>query len=182
MLENKILWWSVGVILGLVIIPGFIFDWGRVFSSKQAAVSFTDCVARNYVVMESYPRQCKDATGQTFVEDIGNTLDKADLISIESPRPGEVISSPLTIVGQARGTWYFEASFPIVLRTLGGEVLVTGHAEALDEWMTNEFVPFKAVLEFGSIAEKDLILELKKDNPSGLPEHDDSVWIPVRLN
>jgi len=40
---------------------------------------------------------------------------KSDLIVVDEPRPLSVITSPLTVRGQARGTWYFEASFPLDL-------------------------------------------------------------------
>jgi len=72
--------------------------------------------------MESFPRKCSDG-GKVFVEDIGNTLEKSDLIRLDSPRPNEAITSPLTIRGTARGYWFFEASFPIRLVDEKGEVL-----------------------------------------------------------
>ena len=50
--------------------------------------------------------------------------------------------------------------------------------------MTEEFVPFSAVLEFVTPTAGDPELNrgtliLQKDNPSGLPEHDDALEIPV---
>lgn len=32
---------------------------------------------------------------------------KDDLIRLDSPRPSQVIKSPLTITGEARGYWFF---------------------------------------------------------------------------
>ena len=105
---------------------------------------------------------------------------KNDLISAGTPAPLEHISSPLSISGQARGNWYFEASFPIVLTDIDGNVIAQWYAQAQDEWMTTDFVPFKATLEFDApTTTKKGILILKKDNPSGLPEHDDELDIPV---
>jgi len=46
--------------------------------------------------------------------------------------------------------------------------------------MTKKFVPFERVLEFKkpiSGDKKKLIFE--KDNPTGLPEHDDALEIPA---
>ena len=43
---------------------------------------------------------------------IGNELEKADMIRVDAPRPNQVIQSPLTVKGEARGAWFFEASFP----------------------------------------------------------------------
>lgn len=150
--------------------------------------SFQECVDAGYPVMESYPRQCRTPDGELFIEDIGNELEKRDLIRIDSPRPNEEISSPLTIRGEARGTWFFEATFPVTLTDWDGLIIAEHYAEAQGEWMTEDFVPFEATLEFDSPYGEDSpdfmrrgALILQKDNPSGLPEHDDALEIPVRF-
>lgn len=40
--------------------------------NNQAITSFTDCANAGYPVMESYPRQCRSASGELFVEKISN--------------------------------------------------------------------------------------------------------------
>jgi len=75
--------------------------------------SFEECLSAGYLVLESYPRQCKTPEGTTLTEDIGNELEKADLIKVSNPRPNQIIESPLFIKGEARGNWYFEADFPV---------------------------------------------------------------------
>ncbi len=107
---------------------------------------------------------------------------KADVIQIATPAPGSVVTSPLSITGQARGYWFFEASFPIVVTDWDGLIIGEGYATAQGEWMTEEFVPFTAEVSFVLPAQtpyKNGTLILKKDNPSGLPEHDDALEIPV---
>jgi len=47
--------------------------------------------------------------------DFKDGVDKSDLIRVEIPEVGQIITSPVTIKGMARGTLFFEASFPIVL-------------------------------------------------------------------
>lgn len=119
------------------------------------------------------------------VENIGNAVEKADLIRVESPRPNQEIKSPLTIKGQARGNWFFEASFPVVLTDWDGKILAKGIATAKGEWMTKEFVPFEATLKFSveknNYSNKGTLI-LRKDNPSGLSEHDDVLEIPVIIS
>lgn len=61
----------------------------------------------------------------------------ADII-VDSPAPNAVISSPLTVTGTARGTWYFEASFPVRLLDDLGNELAVAPAQAQGDWMTNE--------------------------------------------
>jgi hypothetical protein len=111
---------------------------------------------------------------------MGNEAEKMDLIKITSPRPNDGISSPLTLTGEARGNWFFEASFPVVLTDENGIVVATGIAQAKGDWMTESFVPFEATLTFQKPAGSDKgILTLKKDNPSGLPANDDALIIPI---
>lgn len=142
--------------------------------------NFNDCVAAGNLVLESYPRQCNTADGQHFTEEVGNVLAMQDQIILTSPLPNDVITSPLTITGEARGTWFFEASFPVVLTNWDGLIIAEGIAEAQGDWMTEEFVPFTATLEFDIPDYKNNgSLILKKDNPSGLPEYDAALEIPV---
>ena len=69
-------------------------------------------------------------------------------IKLISPVVGQTINSPLSITGEARGTWFFEATFPVVLTNWDGLIIAEGYATAQGDWMTEEFVPFTAELEF----------------------------------
>lgn len=104
-----------------------------------------------------------------------------DLIRVTTPRSGETVTSPLTITGEARGTWYFEASFPVELLDANGNRIAIAPAQAQGEWMTEEFVPFKLALEFPKPSTPTGTLVLHRDNPSGLPEHDKEIRVPVRF-
>lgn len=107
---------------------------------------------------------------------------KPELICVSSPRSNQIISSPLVLEGQARGTWFFEASFPIRLFDANGKELGVAVAQAQGEWMTQEFVPFLATMEFETPTTATGALVFEKDNPSGLPEHADSLVMPVRFS
>lgn len=174
-------------LIGIIIITivGFVAWWqfGKGTEAPVATTSFEECVAAGNPVMESYPSQCSDGV-QTFTENIGNEIEKTDLIRLDSPRPNQSVKSPLTITGEARGYWFFEASFPVVLADWDGRIIAEGIATAEGEWMTENFVPFTATLEY--TLEPDIYstrgtLILQKDNPSGLPENDDALEIPVIL-
>ncbi len=112
----------------------------------------------------------------------GGDTSKANLIRVQTPIPNQTISSPLIIKGEARGSWFFEASFPVVLTDWDGKIIAQGIAQAKSDWMTNDFVPFTASLNF--TADKNAYskrgsLILRKDNPSGLPENDNALEIPI---
>lgn len=107
-----------------------------------------------------------------------------DLIVVTSPLPGATVSSPLTITGRARGTWYFEASFPVVLTDWDGRIIAQAPAQATADWMTEDYVPFSVTLTFDTPTSSPSVpdtgaLILKNDNPSGDPARDKSLEIPV---
>lgn len=148
--------------------------------SQMAVKDFHSCINAGNPAMESYPRQCRDSEGNLYVENIGNELEKQDLIRLDYPRPNAKISSPLIISGEARGPWFFEGDFPVVLTDWDGLIIAEGYATAEGEWMTEKFVPFTAELKFKKPEYKDNgSLILQKDNPSGLVSLDDSLEIPI---
>ncbi len=101
-------------------------------------------------------------------------------LKLTNLQPNQKISSPFTLSGEAR-LWYFEGSFPLRLEDNQGKTLATGIAQALDDWMTEDFVPFMADIEFTVNEPTAGVLILTKDNPSGLPQFDEQVEIPVML-
>lgn len=111
----------------------------------------------------------------------GNALEKYDLVRVSTPRPGTFVENPVLVEGEARGYWFFEADFPVRVLDVTGQELGIGIAHALDEWMTEEFVPFRASVQFMEPFSKEGVVVLEKDNPSGLQEHADELRIPVRF-
>ncbi|HXK34959.1 MAG TPA: Gmad2 immunoglobulin-like domain-containing protein [Candidatus Paceibacterota bacterium] len=105
------------------------------------------------------------------------------LIRVETPRLGDTIKSPLTIRGEASGGWFFEASFPIrLLDASGNEIpLSPPYIMTAADWMTTEFVPFESTHTFPAPTTETGTLILIKDNPSGLPEFNDQIEIPVQF-
>ncbi len=170
------------LLTSLLLLAAFLFGRQYWQSKKIRSIrSFEECGAL-YPIMESYPPRCATPDGRSFTQDIGNELDKIDKIQAENPRPNQMITSPLTIVGQARGMWFFEASFPIKLLDSNNNVIATGIAQAQGEWMTENFVPFTATLQFApqTIGSAGTLI-LQKDNPSGDPQRDESLRIPIRF-
>ena len=177
---EKSTWLGVGAIL-LVLVALYFFTMTN--REPQVAInSFDECVAAGNPVMESYPRQCRTPDGRLFVEQIA-AVPTSTMITVSEPLPNAVVSSPLIVRGEARGQWYFEASFPVELRDADGKQLAIFPAQAQGEWMTDEFVPFEGKLIWAatSTTATSGVLIFHKDNPSGLPEHDASVEIPVRF-
>ncbi|MFA5746610.1 MAG: Gmad2 immunoglobulin-like domain-containing protein [Candidatus Paceibacterota bacterium] len=179
---KKIIWLSAAAVMTVALaLTGLNY-----FTDKKvlpASVNnFEECAAAGYPVMESYPRQCKTPEGNNFIEYIGNEMEKQDLIRVDSPRPNQTVNSPLMVTGQARGTWFFEASFPVKIFDANGKQLGAIPAQAKSDWMTEDFVPFEAVLQFEVSETATGTIVLEKDNPSGLPQNADELRIPIRFD
>jgi len=102
-----------------------------------------------------------------------------DLIRVFSPQANEKVSSPLLIKGEARGFWFFEATFPVKLLDDKGNIIAQHYAQAKGDWMTEDFVPFEAELVFEAPTAQKGWLVLEKDNPSSLSENADELRIPI---
>ena len=186
-------------LLYILIAAAVVFALASIFmkSDKDMIVvtNFEECVAAGNPVMESHPRQCRHGE-ELFVEEIEEQVlvpnDEAPFytnasendIVIESLAPGDTVSSPLTVTGKARGYWFFEAIFPIDVVDWDGRIITTVGATAEGEWMTEEFVPFTATIEFETPEPGDPEVNrgkliFRRDNASGLPEHDAAVEVPV---
>jgi hypothetical protein len=100
-------------------------------------------------------------------------------VAVTFPQPGASVGKTFVVTGEAPGGWYFEASFPVQVRDKDGIVLASIPAQAQSDWMVDTLVPFKASIIITGSYKGDATLILLKDNPSGLPENDDSVEIPI---
>lgn len=116
------------------------------------------------------------------LEERATTYDRTDAetIVITGPMANATVSSPLTMTGEARGTWYFEASAPVTLTNAIGTQLSQSYVMTTSDWMTTDFVPFTGTITFppqpaGSLG----WLIFHKDNPSGEPINDASVSVPI---
>lgn len=105
----------------------------------------------------------------------------SERIVVDLPKPGEAVASTFTVVGKARGGWYFESSFPLRVLSSTGSLLKEMPVQADGEWMTAEFVPFSETVTLPADYKGAAILILKNDNPSGLPENDASISIPITI-
>ena len=174
------------IILMFVFALAFV-AWFYINSTQRVptplVTSFEGCSLAGYPIIETSPRQCN--TGKhIFIEAIKREVKKNDLIRVTVPQPNQKISSPITITGEARGNWFFEASFPVVITDWDGKIIGQGVAQAKSDWMTTDFVPFEATLTFkadSNAYNNKGTLILRKDNPSGLPKNDNSLEIPVVL-
>ncbi|MFZ3019937.1 MAG: Gmad2 immunoglobulin-like domain-containing protein [Minisyncoccia bacterium] len=145
--------------------------------------NFESCIKAGYPVQESFPRTCTDDAGNSYVESL-NAMTGAitnEKVHVFFPTPGIVVATPISFSGEAKGNWYFEGSFPVEVRDLTGKVVARAVARSEGDWMTDKFVPFEDEIAVPlSVDTGNLFLVLKKDNPSGDPERDEEVVIPIK--
>ncbi len=112
---------------------------------------------------------------------LGDKVQSSDII-IDSPLTNQLMTSPWTVEGKVRGSWFFEGIFPVRLLDAEGKEIASASAQAQSDWMTSSFVPFKVELKFDRVTTATGALILEKNNPSGLPENDKRIEVPVHLN
>jgi hypothetical protein len=114
-------------------------------------------------------------TGTTPVLE-GNTQ---DLVSV-SLTPGQEVSGTVQVTGTLKNNYFFEAVAGVAILDANKKVLRQDtHLEATSDWMTTGPVNFKATLNFNGLPKGKAYVALMNDNPSGLPENQKQILIPV---
>lgn len=162
------------IILGIVLVSAVILRIATFFSDKTDKNVPSESVESFVLEGNSKPELIVTTTPVVIEEE------KESEVIINTPLENEVVSSPLVVSGQARGSWFFEGSLPVKILDEAGNILAIAPATAETDWMTSDFVPFKALLNFTSTSSAGSLV-IAKDNPSGLVEFDDSISIPLRF-
>ena len=172
---SKTQWYVLGI--GAIVIV--IFSGVLVFTEKKP----------QGIACTEEAKICPDgsAVGRTgpkceFTECSEIKNEKVGIIRVTTPIANALNSSGYEVTGEARGYWYFEASFPVEVHDTYGTLLGTAIAQAQTDWMTENFVPFKATITFSSPTTSNGKIVLEKDNPSGLPQHDDKLELPISFS
>jgi hypothetical protein len=164
---------TVLIILGVVVLAGLVILGIRFFSGPED----TWLCQNGQWVKHGQPSSPMPTSGCGQQNQPPGEPD----IVVTSPAPNQTIGSPLAIEGQAKGSWYFEAVAPVKLLDDKGNVLAAGHIQAQGDWMTTNYVYFKAELAFNYNATSSGTLVFDNDNPSGLPANAKEFRVPVRL-
>jgi hypothetical protein len=179
------------VIIVLAVLVVGLGSWllVRLFT-PPSVTSYAECVAAGYPILETYPEQCRTPDGRTFTNPDATPLPAPPTSTGEFTSEGGIpitldewteqpVTSPLTISGEVPGNWSAEASFPVQVTDSDGTALAEAGAQLQGDWMTDEMVPFSVTLTFDRPVGDSGFLVLTKENPSGLPENDDSLRIPI---
>ena len=132
-------------------------------------------------VRHGNPSAAMPANGCDDNDQQGSGFQQNEEIIVTLPQANQAINSPLKIEGKAKGSWFFEAVFPVKLVDANGNNLAASQVQAIGDWMSEDFVPFEAELDFKKSTTPTGTLIFHSDNPSGLPENDKEFSVPVRF-
>ena len=159
-MNNKI-WWVLIAILLVIII---VLTWMLVATPAPAQLPIT---ATSTPMTQTPPATTSDQPLHTRVV-------------VSAPLSGAtVLGKTFTVSGEAPGTWYNEAVFPIQVRDAQGNVIGHGQGQAQSDWMTTAQVPFSGLVTLDTVYHGPATLILLKDNESGLPQNDDSLEVGI---
>lgn len=141
----------------------------------------------NLYVFATAPRYNFDfQPGYEQVEEIIKNIRGVDLpepvIKLDNLLSASLVKSPLTINGQAPGSWFFEATFPVRIFDSNNRELGATTAKAQADWMTDKPVAFTASLSFKRPATKTGYIVFANDNPSGLAENEKKFTLMVSFD
>ncbi len=167
----------------MLLILAFLLNSCTSIFTGKSGTDGTDISQNISDVNNTSSTETKAASSSGQQNDVtGTTINPAGgQIRVTNPVSGQLVKSPLIVEGEARGNWFFEATFPVKLLDENGKVIASHFAQTQEEWMTEDFISFTARIEFEKPATSAGVLLLEKDNPSGLPEHDASIEIQVRF-
>ncbi len=93
------------------------------------------------------------------------THDEKKSLQLDNLIDNQVITTPSVIHGSATGNWFFEGSFPVVIKDEQGKTILTTFATADGEWMTTSPVLFHVKLP--RITAGKYVITFTQDDPSG---------------
>lgn len=94
---------------------------------------------------------------------------------------GQIVSLPLIVSGMVPGNWFFEGSFPVVLKDTNGTQIAVALAQTTSNWMTTDMIPFTVTLPLVNYHGSGSVVFIK-DNPTGESQFDASVTVNVVFN
>lgn len=167
------------LIILIIAVLGF-FTWNMWLSELFLKVKTqTELMERQKELAKSIDARIANKISESQTE----TSENQDII-INSPKAGELISSPLIITGQVNGNGWsgFEGQVgTVILLDENTKVLGTAILEPATDWMRLP-TKFKATLTFVSAKEQNGKLVFKNENPSGMPENNMEFSLPVKIS
>ncbi len=85
----------------------------------------------------------------------------------------------MAVSGIVKNAYFFEGNILLNVLDQNKNVLKTGHGSAITDWMTSGPVSFQGIIDTLGLPTGAAYIEIRNDNPSGMPENNKSILIPV---
>lgn len=110
--------------------------------------TFVEC-AKYFAVADGYPRKCTNGAGVVLTEDIGNGPELQDSIRVTLPVPSDIISSPVSIKGEALAEWFSDDnSVDITVVDANGKSVGSGKLDSKNLVSYGRSYPFEGLIPF----------------------------------
>ena len=104
-----------------------------------------------------------------------------EFIQVDDLTANDTIYSPATIKGYARGIWFSEGRFTVILKDKNHKTISQSPAFAIEEWQTTGLVPFETKIAFDPSHSGQGYLLFHKEYPSGKAADERAYLLPVIL-
>lgn len=96
--------------------------------------------------------------------------------------PNAKVHGILSYRGSIKGGYFFEGNIRIIILDADKNVLKESNGIAKSEWMTEGPVDFEGNIDFTGMSSTSGYFRIANDNPSGDPENDKFIDIPIVIN
>lgn len=141
--------------------------WGRFWRGKNFGIPPITTIETETLAPELFSKHPAEAHPEISLSNLSNN---------------QAIASGFTVQGKVKGNWFFEGSFPVEILNANRQKLSTVLAQTKEDWMTSEMIGFFAKLDFPKPLTDHGYVVFRRDNPSGLPEHDREFTVQVRFS
>jgi hypothetical protein len=161
----------------------FFFPNPLTAKKPSELMSFEDCQAAGYLVVDTKPRECHTKTGQVFIEVYNGTL-LQQTITTTDPQPNSLVTTPFKVAGKAAAGWYFNELLNVRLEDDNGKTIVTKPVKALkDTKQTSGMIDFVTAIDFktSDVTSPKGKLFIERTNPAYVGDQGPLI-IPVRFD
>ncbi len=99
-------------------------------------------------------------------QQVSTILGNKDDLVFFSIVPGAIVSDVVSLAGEVKGGYFFEANILINVLDINQNVLKKGYGTATTDWMTAGPVSFTANVDFTGLIPGPAYIEIQNDDPS----------------
>jgi len=166
--------------IGIVSLSLLIISWCTLLSKSDTTLPWAMMTGEIINTGDNIASTRDTSPSPQFTTSLSWAL--ADQVNVISPAENALIDNPLMITGSAPGNWFFEWVAPVTIVNRNGLIIGEGYMSAIWDWMTTGMVDFSGSIAYTRDPATPYAygrVILRRDNPSGMPENDAYLEMPV---